>query len=81
MQDSGDKYKDTGSADMDRNNSINSFPVGSTQAENVSTHGMSGVLNESKHESAYEGDCHVCVCVCVWSPNLTHSHQSSTWRQ
>lgn len=31
------------------------FEVGSTQAENLSTHGMSGVLNESEHERAYEG--------------------------
>ena len=35
------------------------MPVWSSQ--NVSTHGMSGVSNESEHERAHEGESHACL--------------------
>lgn len=38
------------------------IPVGAPQVENLSTHGMSGVLNESKHERVNEGETVTHVC-------------------
>lgn len=65
MQHSGDKCEDESCSNMERTKLYKSccFEVEPTGAEDLSAHGMSGVLNESEHERAYERGRESCVSV------------------
>lgn len=83
MQHSGDKYKDESGSNMERTKLYKSccFEVGPTGAENLSAHGMSGVLNESEHERAYERGRESCVSVEAESHTFTPKFSEEAAKQ